>query len=283
MSTTIIRAAASSDNFSILPHKIIRETRLSYRARGVLIRLLSNAEGFSMSADDLSDESPDGRDAIRSALRELREVGYLKTEKMQDARGRWTTRNVIYDVPTSRELENRRLENRRLENRTSVNRPSDFRQSVSQALKEEVPVEVTGEVLKESSVEKPKNKKSLVDLKIDDIFSRWKLVMNHQVAKLDSARKKIIAARLRDGYSSEELKLAIDGCKLSPFHMGQNDQSVVYDGIEVIFKSGGNVDKFIALATRPKPMGGSGSAGSSLSLSERAALMDWEDDDEIAA
>ena len=127
-----------------------------------------------------------------------------------------------------------------------------------------------------------KNKKSLVDLAIDDIFSYWKSTMNHRGAKLDSTRRKIIAARLRDGYTSPDLKLAIDGCRLSPFHMGQNDQTVVYDGIEVIFKSADNVDKFIALASR-KPMMAGGALGSSLSLAERAALMDWGDDDEIAA
>jgi|GEM_PF-3825750 len=146
--------------------------------------------------------------------------------------------------------------------------------------------------------------KSLVDLPIDDIvegdgfrlensvppsesraknvnsiFEHWKLAMQHPGARLDAKRTRVISARLDDGYTVPDLKLAIDGCKLSPFHMGQNDQSVVYDGIEVIFKSGGNVDKFIALASRPKPAGGGGSAASSLSLSERAALMDWGDDD----
>lgn len=146
--------------------------------------------------------------------------------------------------------------------------------------------------------------KSFVDLKIDDVvgedgfklenpmppseskaknvqsvFDYWKLAMQHPGARLDKKRTGVISARLDDGYAVPDLKLAIDGCKLSPFHMGQNDQSVVYDGIEVIFKNAGNVDKFIALASR-KPMMTGGALNSSLSLAERAALMDWGDDDD---
>lgn len=82
-----------------IENSTLRDARLSYRARGVLARLLSNADGFRMSAADLAREGKEGRDAILAALRELRETGYLVTTKYQDSQGRWATQNVIFDTP----------------------------------------------------------------------------------------------------------------------------------------------------------------------------------------
>lgn len=61
---------------------LVRDTRISFRALGIAVRLLSNAPGFRMTSHDLANESTDreGRDAVRTALRELEEAGYLSSE-----------------------------------------------------------------------------------------------------------------------------------------------------------------------------------------------------------
>lgn len=41
----------------------------------------------------------EGRDAIRAALRELREAGYLEVRRVQDGRGRWRTETWVHDRP----------------------------------------------------------------------------------------------------------------------------------------------------------------------------------------
>lgn len=81
-----------------------------------------------------------------------------------------------------------------------------------------------------------------------EVFSYWQVKRNHPQAKLDAKRLKAIKARLADGYTVGELCEAIDGCCLSPHHMGQNDTRTVYDDIELICRDGPRVDKFIKLA-----------------------------------
>lgn len=81
-----------------------------------------------------------------------------------------------------------------------------------------------------------------------DVFSYWQQKMNHPQAKLDAKRLKAIKARLGDGYTVGDLCEAIDGCLLSPHHMGQNNTRTVYDDIELICRDGPRVDKFIKLA-----------------------------------
>lgn len=77
------------------------------------------------------------------------------------------------------------------------------------------------------------------------LFEHWKAVMGHTRARMDLARKKIIQARIGDGYTQEDLMMAIDGCAASAFHMGENDRGQRYDSLTLIFRDADHVDKFI--------------------------------------
>lgn len=99
--TGIIRAPRPERGWTDLPNKILRDSRLSYRARGILCRLLSNKDGFRMTSDDLSREAPEGRYAILQALKELRAYGYLVMQKKRVERGRWVTETYVYDEPVT--------------------------------------------------------------------------------------------------------------------------------------------------------------------------------------
>ncbi len=95
----IIRAPRPARGWTEIPDSTIRDKRLSYRARGVLVRLLSNAEGYRMTAEDLAREGREGRGAVLAALRELREAGYVVVKRIQGAGGRWRTESYVYDRP----------------------------------------------------------------------------------------------------------------------------------------------------------------------------------------
>ena len=82
---------------------------------------------------------------------------------------------------------------------------------------------------------------------ISEIFAHWQRVMNHPRAKLDASRRRAIAARLKEGYTVEQIKAAIDGCKASDFHQGKNDAGAIYDGLTLICRNAEKVDWFIAL------------------------------------
>ncbi|MGH8073127.1 MAG: hypothetical protein ACREO4_03510 [Lysobacter sp.] len=85
--------------YEIVPLPLIRDTSLSYRALGVLTRLLSNESSYRMTSSDLARERKEGRDAARAALREIETAGYLVRERRQNSRGQWVTDMVVYDSP----------------------------------------------------------------------------------------------------------------------------------------------------------------------------------------
>lgn len=64
---------------------------------------------------------------------------------------------------------------------------------------------------------------------------------------LSEKRRKLIKKAL-DVYGSEACFSAIDGCKASPWHMGENPQGVKYNDIELIFRNERNIERFLELA-----------------------------------
>lgn len=128
------------DRFVTLPNEAARDARLSFRARGILVYLLSHRDGWGTSAVALAEVATEGRDAIRSALGELRALDYMRVIKRRDDTGRIRTVVSVTDAPgefpnslslvrpetenPSSVEEHRALENRALENRTPVDQRS---------------------------------------------------------------------------------------------------------------------------------------------------------------
>jgi len=95
----IIHAARPRRDFTVLPNRILRDDLLSYRARGVLVYLLSQPPGWTVSSGRLALQDGEGRDAVRTALRELMSTGYLCLEREQDMRGLWASHYIVTDTP----------------------------------------------------------------------------------------------------------------------------------------------------------------------------------------
>jgi hypothetical protein len=74
-------------------------------------------------------------------------------------------------------------------------------------------------------------------------------------AKFDKKRQTKIMQALKLGYTVEQLKQAIDGCSLSPYHMGKNDQNKHYDSIDLIFRNADKIEQFIAYSSNPPSAG----------------------------
>lgn len=100
--------------------------------------------------------------------------------------------------------------------------------------------------IKDNTVDKSTDVRSVSSTPADQVFEHWKTSLNHPRSILDAKRRRLINERLKEGFSVEDLKLAIDGCKQSPFHQGENDRRQVYDDISLICRDASKVEQFIA-------------------------------------
>ena len=102
----------------------------------------------------------------------------------------------------------------------------------------------------EEDTQEKKKCHSTKDCQCQAVFDYWKEKLNHPKAFLDKKRRHLIEARLKEGYLVADLKLAIDGCAASSFHMGENEQGRVYDGLDLICRDASKVDQFIGYANK---------------------------------
>jgi len=102
----------------------------------------------------------------------------------------------------------------------------------------------TKEKENEERMEKKRQELEILKKQEQEIFDYWREKLDHPQSVLESKRSKAIRGRLKEGYSVDRIKQAIDGIKLSPHNMGVNDRNTVFDDIELICRSGSNVDRF---------------------------------------
>ncbi len=77
------------DQYTQVDNAWLRDDRLSLKARGLFVQILSHREGWSISIASLVRANPEGDSAIRSALAELIRFGYLiRGERERDESGR---------------------------------------------------------------------------------------------------------------------------------------------------------------------------------------------------
>ncbi len=76
-------------NFTQLPNSWLRDSALSFRARGLLALLMSHEDGWNITLKGLADETTEGIDAVRTATNELESLGYLKRTRLQGRGGKF--------------------------------------------------------------------------------------------------------------------------------------------------------------------------------------------------
>ena len=86
---------------------------------------------------------------------------------------------------------------------------------------------------------------------IRHIFDHWRDVMAKPRARLDDKRSNLIRRRLRENFSQTELQAAIDGCRASPWHQGDNESGTRYVELSLIFRSAEHIERFGEFATSP--------------------------------
>lgn len=92
----LFRGSAKA-GFTPIPNPTLRDRRLSYKARGILTTLLSHSDGWQIDAHDLAADSPDGRSAVLSGLKELVKCGYVFYRNQRGEAGRMEKIMIVFD------------------------------------------------------------------------------------------------------------------------------------------------------------------------------------------
>jgi hypothetical protein len=95
----IIRTEKTS-NYTILPNEFLLDETISDKARGLLARLLSRPDNWSLNVNYLVKTGKGGHTAVRSAIRELEAAGYIQKEVSRHRNGRIIgVEYIIHETP----------------------------------------------------------------------------------------------------------------------------------------------------------------------------------------
>lgn len=86
-------------NYTVMSNYHLRDKQISLKAKGLLSFMLSLPEDWDYSLDGLEKVCKEGKDSIRTALKELKEYGYLEIKKKQNEKGIFEYEYIIYEHP----------------------------------------------------------------------------------------------------------------------------------------------------------------------------------------
>jgi hypothetical protein len=97
----LIFRSTHKKNYTVFSNDLIAEPTLSWKAKGILMYLLSKPPGWKTRLEDIVKHAKDGRDAVLSGIKELRDAGYIKKICIRDPKTqriiRWETQ--VFETP----------------------------------------------------------------------------------------------------------------------------------------------------------------------------------------
>jgi len=103
--STIFRVKHDPDNpYVVINMNPVLNTKLSWKAKGILVYLLSRPDGWEVNLVDLTNRSADGLSAVKSGCKELKEAGHLKHAGIRRESGQFET--VVWEVYEAPQVDN---------------------------------------------------------------------------------------------------------------------------------------------------------------------------------
>jgi DNA-binding Lrp family transcriptional regulator len=95
---SVIRVSHDKDNpYLLVNRETVRDNTISLKARGLLIYMLSFADGWEFYVSEIARRNKISEETITNILKELFKAGYCKREKINGEHGRFTYNYEIFE------------------------------------------------------------------------------------------------------------------------------------------------------------------------------------------
>ena len=116
------------NRYGIAPNEILNNENISLKAKGLYTYLQSKPDGWKFSIQRISIQTKDGKSAIRGAIKELENLGYLKRIPLKDDDGRWN--GYDYELSEKPLSEKRTTENPMTENYDTISNKDNSKKDI---------------------------------------------------------------------------------------------------------------------------------------------------------
>ena len=175
--------------FTVVPNGILTGKKLSAKALGVYLLIVSRPEDWRFSVKGLCTLCPDGYASVNSAVTELEKAGYIKREGIQHRNGRYTGGEwFIYDTPHKSSAVGEKQESVK-QNRNSTHTENQF----SEETFKEIPFTENSEQL------------NIKQINTEQIITEQQSLQSEKEMMTDELKSRIDYDVLSDSYGSELL------------------------------------------------------------------------------
>lgn len=97
----VFRVYKESGNFVTVHKRFIHDDNLSWKAKGILLYLLSRPDDWQVYETELNKHSSDGRDSLRTGIKELEQAGYIHRTRKRNEKGQLKEYEYqVFEQPT---------------------------------------------------------------------------------------------------------------------------------------------------------------------------------------
>ena len=93
-------------NFTQVSNSIVNDTRLDLKEKGLMLHILSKPDGWFLNVDEIAKNNRDGKRAIYSGIKKLKELGYIELKADHDEKGKFKRWEYIIKPLPSTQTEN---------------------------------------------------------------------------------------------------------------------------------------------------------------------------------
>lgn len=101
----IVRTHKRENPFVQIDKTMLSDRSISYKAKGILAYLLSKPNDWITYISDLEKRSSDGRDSIRTGLKELEDNGYIERKRVREKGQFKGWEYIVYEQPQVRKTD----------------------------------------------------------------------------------------------------------------------------------------------------------------------------------
>jgi hypothetical protein len=207
----VIAGPSPKDSFTLIENDIVRNASLSWKARGVLCWLLSHSPGWETNVEAIVSQGDLGRDGVNGVLRELELAGHLRRSQKRNLDG--TLGGSRWEVFRSPTVDGSAVYG------SAVDGPA-----------------VNGASLIENQKKKTNTSAEADEAAFLEVFEAWRATKANPASCLpNAARRKVVRARRKEGYTTEQLVEAVRAWPLDPWpeRKHHNDMTVLLRGENV--------------------------------------------------
>lgn len=217
------------DNYTVLDNGIFKDKDLSLKALGLLCKMLSLPPDWDFSLAGLVAISKESTQAVRSALKELQDCGYVKITKSNNSQnGQMQYQYDIFETKQQTDaIQNPDVENPYVVNpsQLSTNTFIPSKDSIKDINKINNNIDIVEETSTTHKIISKTNKTPLENFrkthtidsnnqKVEEVIGYLNEVSGKKYKANTGNTVKLIVGRLREGYTVDDIKRVIDSkCK----------------------------------------------------------------------